>query len=100
VTTAQVVMSSSSLTLGGRLIDNYENAGVMRNNAGGGMFNKFASVSMGSGEVAGNERVDGGARLARPSSSGAYESSPAFREQENGRSPTTLLTPTTSVPGP
>ena len=35
MTTAQVITSPSSLKLGDRSIDNYENAGVMRNNAGG-----------------------------------------------------------------
>jgi hypothetical protein len=64
-TNTWVVTASSSMKLGeDRSFDTYETSGVSRNDAGGAMFNNFGLRILGSGEVAGNERIDRGASIS------------------------------------
>ena len=121
-TVTWVTTSSNSVKMGDCSFDTYEDVGVLRNDTGGAMFNNFAIRIVGSGEIAGKERVDRGAEAMTDkdgdqifctwegktveghefgpfSSLAAPGSSPVSRGQENGPLSHTSPTRTTSVPG-
>ena len=92
VTSTWVTTWSSSMKMGDRSFDNYENSGVMRNDAGKGMFHNFADHVVGSGEVVGKDRIDRGGDIWTDRDGDQIFGSWEGKSVEGGEAGTTKIT--------